>query len=230
MLPPFPGIRNEGLDFLEALRDDENQDREWFTERKHLYTDELRWPMRCLVADVLRRAASHPKIELHGDPKKSVFRIYRDTRFSKDKRPYKRHVACRLAVDPGLNEDRGVVYVHVESPDNFFLGAGIYAPPVKRLRPIRNRIVNEPFVWNDVVARLDEGGLTLQSHGDDLSGMPRGFAAYKDHELADYLRWTSFLVTDDLDRDIVQSTDLTDAVVSFTETSWPLLSFISETR
>lgn len=229
-LPPFPGLRDEGLHFLEALKQDENQNRDWFNKRKHLYTDELRWPLRCLVSDVIRRLERHPRVRLYGEPTKSVFRIYRDTRFSKDKSPYKRHVACRLTVDPSLDDGDGLLYVHIEAPDTYFVAAGIYAPPVKRLRPIRIRIANEPFVWTDVVRQLEDGGLTPQSHGDDLSGMPRGFADYKDDDIADYLRWTSFLVTENVDESAVRSPDFAEHVASFADRAWPLLAFIRETR
>lgn len=228
-LPPFPGIREEGLAFLKALRDEQNQVRDWFNERKHLYTDELRWPMRCLVADVLRKCSNHRTVALHGEPRKSVFRIYRDVRFSKNKRPYQTHVACKFTVDPNLSDGDGLVYVHVEPPDQSFIGAGVYAPPVKRLRPIRMRIVNDPSSWLDVIRRLDEAGYEPESHGDDLKGMPRGFADHRDHELADYLKWTSFLVTKKLDPASVRSPVLADEVVSFSEAAWPLLQFISDT-
>lgn len=229
-LPPFPGIRSEGLDFLVALGDEKHQDRNWFNERKHLYTDELRWPMRCLVADVVRKLEGHSSVKLYGDPQKSVFRIYRDVRFSKNKRPYQTHVACKLTVNTSLQDEQGLVYVHVEPPDEFFVAAGIYAPPVKRLRPIRNRIVDEPFVWRDVVDQLERAGLMPQSHGDDLSGMPRGFAEHAGHEMAKYLKWTSFLAVEHFERNTVQSRELSDAVVSFSEKAWPLLRFIGETR
>jgi uncharacterized protein (TIGR02453 family) len=229
-LPPFPGIRADGLAFLEALKDERNQDRDWFNERKSIYTDELRWPLRCLVADVVRRLESRPGISLHGDPRSSVFRIYRDVRFSNDKRPYQTHVACKLTVDPALRDDDGLVYVHVEPPANIFLAAGIYAPPVKRLRPIRMELVRAPSRWKEVVERLESDGLPPESHGDDLKSMPRGFADFRDHELAEYLKWTSFLVVEKLSRADVQSPSLAGRIVSFSQSAWPLLQFIREAR
>lgn len=229
-LPPFPGIRDEGLAFLEALKDEKHQDRDWFNERKATYTDELRWPLRCLVADVVRKLDPDANVSLHGDPQKSVFRIYRDVRFSKNKRPYQTHVACKFTLDPRLEDGDGLVYVHVEPPANMFLAAGIYAPPVKRLRPIRERIVGSPALWTDVRARLIDAGLTPESHGDDLKGMPRGFAEYADHKLSEYLKWTSFLVMEKIPRTAVQSPRLADDVVSFSRRAWPLLAFIKEAR
>lgn len=228
-LPPFPGIRSDGLEFLTALRDDEHQDRDWFNARKHLYTDELRWPMRCLVADVLRRSPARG-LSLHGEPAKSVFRIYRDVRFSKNKRPYQKHVACKFTVDPSLSERDGLVYVHIEPPDDSFVAAGIHQPTVKRLRPIRTRIVNDTASWREALRRLDDAGLTVESHGDNLKGMPRGFAEYSDHDEAEYLKWTSFLVSAKLRGDVIRSPSLADEVLDFSERAWPLLEFISESR
>lgn len=229
-LPPFPGIRDEGLQFLEDLSDDAHQDREWFNARKYLYTDELLWPMRCLVADVVRRLENGSPPRLYGDPQRSVFRIYRDVRFSKNKRPYQTHIACRFTVDPDLKEQNGLVYVHIEPSERSFVAAGIYMPSVKKLRPIRNRIVQNPSVWTDVVAELDRHGLAPSSDGDDLKSMPQGFSEYRDHELAPYLRWTSFLVRKDMDLNAVRSSALTDFIVDFAEESWPLLKFVSESE
>lgn len=229
-LPPFPGIRDKGLEFLEDLKHDDHQDRDWFNERKLLYTDELRWPLRCLVADVIRKLEGDPTVTLHGDPKKSVFRIYRDIRFSKDKRPYQTHVSCKLTVDPKLQDDDGLVYLHIEPPENIFLAAGIYQPSVKRLRPIRRSIAEQPLLWRDVEARLKKEGLPPESHGDDLKSMPRGFADYSDHEMAPYMKWTSFLVTEYLPRSAVQTPTLADTVVSFSRRAWPLLQFIKESK
>ncbi|MEX0600792.1 MAG: DUF2461 domain-containing protein [Rhodothermales bacterium] len=229
-LPPFPGIRDEGLDFLTELRKEEHQDRDWFNERKLLYTDELRWPLRCLVVDVVRSIESDARVTLHGDPRKSVFRIYRDVRFTNDKRPYQTHVACKWTVNADLQDEDGLVYLHIEPPENMFIAAGIYNPPVKRLRPLRNKLVESPSLWKDIEARLVKEGLTPTSHGDDLTNMPRGFAEHKDHELADLLKWTSLLVTEELPRSAVQSTSLTNDVLSFARRAWPLLQFIRDTR
>src|SRR5690606_41334595 len=80
--PPFPGFRPEAFDFLRALA--AHNDREWFKPRKEVYEDEVLWPFRCLVADVTREARAQG-IPLAGDPQRAIFRIYRDTRFSKDK-------------------------------------------------------------------------------------------------------------------------------------------------
>ncbi len=229
-LPPFPGIRQEGLDFLLQLKDEKHQDRSWFNARKHLYTDELHWPMHCLVADILRRSAAHPVVRLYGDPRKSVFRIYRDIRFSKNKHPYKTNVSCRFTVDPGLTERNGLVYVHIEPPEQSFVAAGIYVPSVKRLRPIRLRMIHEPAAWQSVLDRLDEAGLEPEGHGDDLKGMPQGFAEYRDSDVARYLKWTSLLVSRPLEAEQIRTPALSDAVMSFAEDAWPLLQFISEAR
>nr|WP_243665199.1 TIGR02453 family protein [Rhodothermus marinus] len=92
--PPFPGFRPEALDFLRALK--QHNRRDWFRPRKAIYEDEVRWPMQCLVADVGRELIRRG-LPLRGDPEQGLFRIYRDTRFSKDKRPYKTHIGAVLS-------------------------------------------------------------------------------------------------------------------------------------
>ncbi len=94
----FPGFSPDAVDFLAELR--ENNERSWFQPRKAEFDRLLREPMEALVTDLAERLAARG-IPLRADPKRSIFRIYRDTRFSKDKSPYKTHVAANFPwVDP----------------------------------------------------------------------------------------------------------------------------------
>lgn len=223
--PPFPGIRPEGMAFLRALADPEHQDREWFEERKHLYTDELRWPLRCLVADVLRRVGREDAAYLYGDPRKSVFRIYRDMRFTNDKRPYQTHVACKFTPRSDLSEKDGVVYVHVE-PDNVFFAAGLYKAPAKRLLPIRKRMTDDPEGWEALLRQYESIGLRLEGDGDGLKGMPRGFSSHRDSDLAPYLKWTSLVAVESVSEECVQDPALASDVADFAWSARDLLTFI----
>src|SRR6188508_3801769 len=113
----FPGFSPDAVDFLVELA--QNNDRSWFQPRKAEYERLLREPMEALVADLAERLAARG-IPLRADPKRSIFRIYRDTRFSKDKSPYKTHVAANFPwVDPERGEDHdgghaGGGYFHLE--------------------------------------------------------------------------------------------------------------------
>ncbi|SFK07466.1 DUF2461 domain-containing protein [Caulobacter sp. UNC279MFTsu5.1] len=106
----FPGFAAADLAFLTGLA--AHNDREWFTANRAVYDDRLKPALAALI-DALNAAFAARDLPLAGDPKKSVFRIHRDVRFSKDKRPYKTHVSATLTRD-GQKLSPGLVYVHIE--------------------------------------------------------------------------------------------------------------------
>lgn len=219
-LPPFPGFRDEAFDFLRALK--ANNRRDWFKPRKATYDDEVLWPLRCLVADAARRA-HEAGLPLTGDPKKSIFRLYRDTRFSKNKDPYKTHAGAVLSRS-GSSKESGIVYLHIE-PGASFLAAGFWQPENDLLRRWRTRLVEAPTAFLDVVARLNAAGLAPDNHDHALKRLPRGFDAHADSEIADYLRWKTFIVSRPVDDDALRTPAFTDAVVAMMHDAAPLLDF-----
>ena len=219
-LPPFPGFRDDALAFLSALKTHNRRD--WFKPRKAVYEDEVLWPLRCLVADAARRAHAEG-LPLTGDPKASLFRIYRDTRFSKNKNPYKTHAAAVFSRS-GTRKDVGVVYVHVE-PGASFLGAGFWRPDTALLRRWRTRMAAAPAVFLDVLARLRATGLEPGHGGNALKRLPRGFENHAGTEIADYLRWKSFTVSRAVDDAALATPAFTDAVVAMMHDALPLLEF-----
>ncbi|MEM6785447.1 MAG: DUF2461 domain-containing protein [Bacteroidota bacterium] len=218
-LPPFPGFRDEGLQFLRDLA--AHNDRDWFKPRKQAFTDECQWPLRCLVADCTRRAAER-SLPLGGDAKKSLFRIYRDTRFSKNKDPYKTHVSAVLSRS-GSKKDEGGVYIHVQ-PGASFLAAGYWAPERDLLRTWRDRLAHDPASFLTVVERIEDAGLTLQTR-ESLKRMPRGYNDYADSDVAAYLKWKGAIVTHDIADAEVQTPAFTSTVLDFATASLPLLEF-----
>ncbi len=223
LLPPFPGFSDDGLAFLRDLR--EHNDREWFKPRKATYDDELLEPLRMLVADLSRRLPDHG-LPLTADPRKGVFRIYRDTRFSKNKTPYKTHVSAVLGRG-GDKKAPGALYVHVE-PGGSRVGGGFWQPESPFLRRWRERMVGDPQAFLDVAQALRERGLRFQATGANLlKRMPRGFESFADSPVADYLRWKAGFVAfrDDVPDDQVQSPAFTDLVVETADALRPLLDY-----
>ena len=215
--PPFPGFSQAGLDVLRDLAD--NNDRDWFNARKSVYLDHLKGPLDLLVADVARRLAERGIPYTAGRP----FRIYRDVRFSKDKRPYQTHVSAQFTRPD--SDDPALIYVHV-APGASFVAMGVYRPSVAYLRPVRRRIVDR---WNDVVAMRDalgDAGLTLGPAGDPLTGMPQGFAAERDHEGAELVRWQSLVAQRALDDADIREPQLSDRVVQAAAHARPLFDFL----
>lgn len=217
--PPFPGFQTQALEFLRALA--QHNHRDWFNPRKTFYEDHVRWPMQCLIAELGRELARRD-LPLRGDPEQGLFRIYRDTRFSKDKRPYKTYIGAVLS-RTGSRRDLGVVYIHVE-PGESFLGAGFWKPGPTFLRRWRQRMRQQSETFREIVSQLQAHGLTLETD-TALKRMPRGFEDAAHIPVAEYLRWNSFLVSQDVPDEAVLRPDFTQMVVHFAETVCPLLSF-----
>ena len=180
------------LRFLRALA--KNNNKEWFEEHREEYETELREPMRDLIGEMNARMGRFAP-EMGGDPKRSMFRIHRDIRFSKDKSPYKTHAACwfhhrRATSRVGSEADAGSAgfYFHLE-PGRSMVGGGLWMPPRPQLNKLRDAIGEDPQGFDRVA-----NGLTKRFGGLDdeavLKRMPRGFP--EDHAAAKWLRYQSF--------------------------------------
>ncbi|MGZ9276211.1 MAG: DUF2461 domain-containing protein, partial [Candidatus Limnocylindrales bacterium] len=142
----FTGFRPEAIDFLAELA--QNNERSWFQPRKAEYERLLKEPMEALVAALAERFVSRG-IPLEADPKRSIFRIYRDTRFSKDKSPYKTNVGASfpyVAPGAGLADERAHGnggYFHLQ-PGESYIGGGMWMPEKPRLDAFRQAILDDP--------------------------------------------------------------------------------------
>ena len=218
--PPFPGFRDEAFAFLRDLK--ANNARDWFKPRKTTYDDEVLWPLRCLVADAGREAAQ-AGLPLAGDPKAGLFRIYRDTRFSKNKAPYKTAAGAVLSRS-GRRGDPGVLYIHVE-PGASFLEAGFWRPDTPTLRAWRLRMAEAPTAFLEMRRALEAAGLTLANDGQALKRMPRGFEDYAETDIAEFLRWKTFITARTFPDEALQTPDFTHEVVQMATAVLPLLRF-----
>ena len=187
MSPRLSCFSADALAFLRALK--RNNRREWFKPRKERYEALLRAPTIAFVerlATDLRPFAP----DLVASPKTSLYRIYRDTRFSENKAPYKTHVA---AVFPwrGLPKHQGAgLYFHV-SPEDVWIGGGMYAPDTTQLQAVREHIAGNVRRLRAIVESPSFRRAVGALEGERLQRVPRGFP--KDHEAADYLRFRQFL-------------------------------------
>jgi len=180
-------LPSQTLAFLRALK--RNNRREWFQPRKDQYEAQVRAPMLAIItrlAGDLRTFAP----EIVADPKTAMYRIYRDTRFSANKTPYKTHVA---AVFPwrGLPKHEGAgLYFHV-SPDEVWIGGGMYAPQTPQLQAVREHIAANVKRLRAIVESPGFKRQVGALDGERLQRVPRGFP--QDHEAAEYLKFRQFL-------------------------------------
>ena len=191
MSPAAPRFTDRTLKFLRALK--RNNDREWFKAHKHEYETHVREPMLAIIE---RLAVDFPRIapDLIASPR-SLYRIYRDTRFSPDKTPYKTHVAASFSHHTLPKNESAGLYFHL-APDQLWIGGGMYAPQTPQLRCIREHIAGNlrgfrSLVESPALRRI--GGVT----GTMLQRVPRGFPP--DHEAAKYLRLKQYLAGEELD-------------------------------
>jgi uncharacterized protein (TIGR02453 family) len=150
--------------------------------------------MRDLIGEMNERMAKFAP-EIGGDPKRSMFRINRDIRFSKDKSPYKTHAACwfhhkRAASKVGSEADAGSAgfYFHLE-PGRSMVGGGLWMPPRPQLNKLRDAIAADPKSFDRMAKGLTKRFGELEDESA-LKRMPRGFT--EDHPAAKWLRYQSF--------------------------------------
>lgn len=219
MAGAFKGFGPKAIPFLKAL--DFHQNREWFQENRDLYESELHEPF-CDLVETLSERFEAAKLGLRGDRKKSLFRINRDVRFSKDKRPYNRHLSAILSPD-GTKMEQGVFYVHI-GLDRCFAGVAWYQPGPELLQAMRKAIVAKPAAFRTMVAALKKAGLELDVE-DSLKRVPRGFEDVNDDDLAQAVRNRHFVVRHDIDPATIHSPALVDDLVDFTLRAKPLLDW-----
>jgi len=218
--PPFPGFRPEAIEFLKRLA--QNNERSWFKPRKAEYEDEVLWPFRCLIADVTTRAKVLG-IPLCGDPKGAIFRIYRDTRFSKDKRPYKTHAAAVLTRSGNRKVHVGSFYIHLE-PINCLMGAGFWKPETPFLRQWRTNMAGNPAQFFEMIQKLKASGMKLETD-EQLKRLPLGFDVKEDDPIAEYMRWKSFLTSKKVADEEIHHPEFCETVIQTILQVLPLLEY-----
>jgi uncharacterized protein (TIGR02453 family) len=166
----------------------------WFEAHRSDYETAVREPMRDLIEDLDARMKRFAP-EIGGDPKRSMFRINRDIRFSKDKSPYKtnagcwfHHCAATRSVGSEAAEGSAGFYFHLQ-PGNSFVGAGLWMPPRPQLNKLRDALAEKPAPFIAMTKALPKrfGGLTDEGA---LKRMPRGYD--ENHVAAKWLRFQSF--------------------------------------
>jgi uncharacterized protein (TIGR02453 family) len=215
----FQGFGPRALDFFKALAF--HQSKEWFLENKSLYESDVKGPLALLIADLSAEFASRG-IPLAGQGERSIFRIHRDIRFSKDKSPYKTHAGATLTRDGGKLSP-GLFYIHV-SPEGSFAAAGFWQPETAHLAAIRTAVQAAPRRWLRLEEKLKESGLTL-SHEDRLTRLPKGFESAQNTEIAGALKLKSFVVRRPIDTPALFKTQLLIDLLDFADAALLLLDF-----
>ncbi len=218
------GIRPELFDFLRELR--ENNNRNWFQSNKDRYESVVKQPLFDFIADFADRL---PAISPHYQaiPKVnggSLFRIYRDVRFSKDKTPYKTAAALHFRHESARDVHAPGFYLHLE-PGEVFVGCGIWKPAGDTLTRIRTKIAEHPDQWLSAVEdKVFSASYSLG--GDSLKRPPKGFDP--EHPLIEDLKRKDYLASVELSEQDACQPDFPDRYFNLCQKSVPLMRFLTE--
>jgi uncharacterized protein (TIGR02453 family) len=181
----------ELFEFLNELRD--NNRRDWFEANKQRYLRDVRDPMLGFISDfgpLLRKISP----SFRADPRPSggsLFRIYRDVRFAKDKSPYKTHVAARFSHERAKDVHAPGFYLHL-GPDQVYFAIGIWHPDGSALKTIRETIAADAKGWRKILEKPDFRDAFRQG-GESLQRPPKGFDP--EHPLIDELKRKDFIAS-----------------------------------
>lgn len=210
------------LSFLRALK--RNNDREWFKARKEQYDELLRAPMLAII-DQLAQDFRTFAPDIVASPKVSMYRIYRDTRFSEDKSPLKTHVAAMFPWR-GLAKHEGAgMYFHI-ALDGVWVGGGMYSPDTSQLQAEREHIAANVKRFRAIVESPRFRRVLGSLEGEQLQRVPRGFP--KDHEAAGYLRYRQFLGGKEFPAQFACSSGFYKGLVGVFREVAPLVKFLNE--
>ncbi len=219
-MAPASHITPRTFRFLKDLA--RNNDREWFNANKQRYIDEVRDPLLRWVGDFgpkLEKISPH----LLADPRPvggSLFRIYRDTRFARDKSPYKTYAGLTFRHIDGKEVSAPGFYLHLE-PGRIFTAAGMWHAPNEALTQVRDAIVKDPERWQRITRKvpLDEGS-------DALKRAPRGYDP--EHPLVEDLKRKGFTASTNFTQSEACAADFLKRVTHACRATAPLMAFLAD--
>jgi uncharacterized protein (TIGR02453 family) len=216
-------IKSELFIFLSELK--ENNNRDWFQANKDRYENDVKDPLLSFIAAFAERT---PEIStsIMAIPRTtggSLFRIYRDMRFSKDKTPYKTGAGIQFRHKRGKDVHAPGYYLHLE-PGDVFAGCGIWKPNTETVTKIRTKIANHPDQWLNII-QDKKFKKTFTIGGDSLKRPPKGFNP--DHPLIEDLKRKDYLASIILNEKIVGEPDFLDYFVELCKTAAPFMEFLT---
>ncbi|MCZ4245764.1 DUF2461 domain-containing protein [Pedobacter punctiformis] len=218
-MPAIKQIQPSGLDFLKLLK--KNNDREWFNAHKTEF-QKKQVLIESFAQALLDLMNTHDVIETPSG-KKSLYRIYRDTRFSNDKTPYKTHWSGSFKRMG--KQRRGGYYFHIE-PGNSFVAGGFFGPSPQDLKLIRENIAFDDQPLREILKDKTFIASFETLKGEQLKTTPKGFEA--DHEAIDLLRYKQFLLVRKFSDEEVLSTDFLNKCDQAFKNMRPFFDYMTE--
>ncbi len=219
--PGFGGFSPEALAFFRSLK--RNNRREWFQPRKHIYEEKVRHPMIELV-DAVNAALAEFGPAYINEPEAAIYRLYRDTRFSPDKTPYKTHIG---AIFPrrGLVKHACAGLYFAISHTEVEVAGGVYMPTADELRAIRLHLLDCHEEFRRLLKQRALRTLMGELQGDQLSRVPKGFPC--EHPAADLIRYKQWLHYVTLDPKLATTPKLYPEIVKRLRVLIPVMEFLN---
>lgn len=190
-------ISKSTFKFLKDLK--ANNNREWFNDNKDQF-EEAKADFELFITDLIKNIAKFDPSVGDVNPKKAIFRIYRDVRFGKDKSPYKVNFGAHLTSSPSKIHDRAGYYIQIQ-PGNSFLAGGAYLPPAPWINKIRQEIDYNTKEFKKIITSASFKKYFGEIEGEQLKTAPKGYP--KDHPEIELLKYKSFLATNYCDDKLV---------------------------
>ena len=187
--PPFEGFHKEGIKFFKQLK--HNNNREWFEKHKEEFENYIKAPMQSYVT-ALQMYFTRFAPEFDLNPKRSIFRIYRDIRFSSDKTPYKTHIAAHFVLRGKPKGFVGSGYYIEIGPGELYVGGGIYIPNGDQLKKIRRAIDVRGNEFLSIVESRRFKKILAPFEWEKLKRIPKGYE--ENHPMAEWLKYKQFFV------------------------------------
>ena len=220
--PAQPYFTRQTLDFLRQLK--RNNRREWFEARRDMYERDLKQPMLALIEKITHGMTDYAPAHVR-PPQKCMLRIYRDTRFSADKTPYKTNLAAWWTRN-GLEKTSGGGYYFHLTATEMIIAAGVYMPPKEQLLAIRQHLLAHPDEFKRLIeSKKLSAKMTLHDPAA-LSRPPKGFPA--DHPALEWIKWRQWGVTATLPVDFALQPGLAATVGAYFKLAQPLVDFLNE--
>jgi len=220
----FDGFSKDFFKFFRELK--QRNERDWFEANKARYKAQVLAPLQDFIealAPKLAKVSPHFKC----DPRPnggSMFRIYRDTRFSKDKSPYKTNAGLQFRHLQASDFRAPGYYLHL-APGEVFYGGGMYMPEPPALLAVRTAIAGDPAAWKKArdAASMKRAFAGLSTH-DSLAKAPRGFPA--DHPMIEDIKRKSYFAMAESNEDAAGRADFVTAVAKAYADAAPLMAFL----
>ncbi len=210
------------VSFLRSLK--RNNDREWFRARRDQYEAHVRGPMIAVIEQLAQDFRTFAP-ELIASPKQSLFRVYRDTRFSDNKKPLKTHAAAVFRTRDLAKPQGAGLYFEI-APEWVWMGGGMWRPEPPELVRIRGHIAD---TWPEIQGLVGSAAFRrrfAKLAGDTMTRVPRGYPA--DHPAARFLKHRQFYAGAEFPATLAHSREFYPTLVATFKALMPLVRFLNE--